>query len=299
MKSFFQRIITSLLIFFPHLCFSQFIEGRYNIRLANGRVLEAEALSFKNNGCKIQTWQLNYNLNQLWDIKRVPGTTNRYYIFNVGANKVLDADASTVNKNGCKVQLWDHIPANNNQQWILQSTAAGKFTLRNAASSGDKVLNIAGAVLTRAGIAVELADNSNSEAQKWSFVKSYDSAVVAANFVDLRLNQSALKTQAPNGNDRGFCTYFGNTAALEAAYKKRGFGEQDLSEEYFSIVAKTNWLHARWDEITSSNYPENQIGGLQGGGQIQLLMKGLKIPLERDVPYKSTFILPALPNPLT
>jgi Ricin-type beta-trefoil lectin domain-like len=282
-----------LLILSTGIAKSQLSEGRYFIELSNGNVLEAEGGSFKNNGAKTQIWQRYHALNQLWDVKRVPGEANKYYILNVGGNKALDALDRDVNTNGCKVQLWQHYPGNLNQKWIIQPGTGKQYTVRCAASTSNKVLDVTGGVIDRGGAAIQLWDNLNRPNQLWKFTRSYDSAIVQNNFVDLRLNQSALKRQVTTaGIDRGYCTYFGNIAALEAAYKKRGYGELDLSEEFFSLVAKVMYLHPYWNEITGSNYRENQLGQSQGGGSMGWFKTGLKIPLESVMPFDHTFANP-------
>ena len=82
-------------------------------------------------------------------------------------------------------------------------------------------------------------------------------------------------------------------AALEAAYKKRGYGELDLSEEFFSIMSKVMYLEPYWDRVTGSNVRENQMGSTQGGGSIFWFTNGLKLPLERDVPFRPSYPAPA------
>lgn len=106
-------------------------------------------------------------------------------------------------------------------------------------------------------------------------------------FTDLRGNQTTYKNQTKPISDRGGCTYFASIAALEAAYKKRGHGEIDLSEEFMAIASKMYYLHPKWNEITDAKYRESQFAGTQGGGSISILSSGLKIPLEAEVPYGS------------
>jgi len=52
--------------------------------------------------------------------------------------------------------------------------------------------------------------------------------------VDLRSQQTALRNQG----DRNTCQTFGATAALEAAYKRAGFGDLNLSEQFLNHVGK-------------------------------------------------------------
>lgn len=256
--------------------------GRYYMRLANGRALEAEANTYQNDGCKVQIWNQYFCLNQLWDVTDAGG--GRFYIKNVGANKNLDAHEGTVNVNGGKVQLWQIYPANLNQKWVFQSLGGNRYTIRNAASTGNKVLDVTGGVIDRGGTAVQLWDCVNGTNQVWTLELSADKSVVSPNLVDLRGNSTPYKNQAVPA-ERGGCTYFGSLSALEAAYKKRGYGELNLSEEFMAIGAKMFYLHPNWSDIANANYRENQFAGTQGGGSIALLAQGLKIPNETVVPY--------------
>jgi hypothetical protein len=257
--------------------------GRYYLRLANGRALEAESNTFQNNGCKIQIWNLYHGLNQLWEIS--DAGNGRFYIKNVGANKNLDAQDVGVHTNGCKVQLWQSYPANVNQQWIFQPLGANRFTIRCAASNSNKVLDVTGGIIDRGGTAVQLWDAVNGTNQVWNLERANDQAIVSNNLVDLRGNQTPYRSQILPAGERGGCTYFGSIAALEAAYKKRGYGELDLSEEFMAICSKMMYLHPYWPDISHANYRENQFAGTQGGGSIAILAAGLSIPQETVVPY--------------
>ena len=254
--------------------------GRYYIRLANGRALEAEGNTFKNNGCKIQIWSLYRGLNQLWEVSNAPG--GRFYLKNVGANKNLDAHDATVHNNGGKVQLWQPYPANVNQQWIFQPLGGNRYTIRCAASSSNKVLDVTGHVIDRGGSAVQLWDALNGANQVWTLELATDKAIVTDNMVDLRGNQTPLRSQG----GRGTCTYFGAVAALEAAYKRAGYGNLDLSEEFAAIMYKVLYIHQTWADIRHSDYRENQFGGTQGGGTLKWFLTGFKIPFETNVPYR-------------
>lgn len=256
--------------------------GRYYMRLANGHALEAESNTYQNNGCKVQIWNQYFGLNQLWDVTDAGG--GRFYIKNVGGNKALDAQDATVNNNGGKVQLWQTYPANLNQKWVFQSLGSNRYTIRNAASTGNKVLDVTGGVIDRGGTAVQLWDCVNGANQVWTLELAADKSVVADNLVDLRGNSTPYRNQAAPA-ERGGCTYFGSLSALEAAYKKRGYGDLDLSEEFMAIGAKMFYLHPYWSDISTANFRENQFAGTQGGGSIALLAQGLKIPSETVVPY--------------
>ncbi len=267
-------------------------EGRYMIKLNNGRVLEAESGSYNTDGARVQIWLPYYALNQLWDLKSAGA--GKYYLVNVASGKALKVNLTAGMRNGSPVQLWPQESSSEETKWIIQLAGNQKYTIRSAAAgTNNKVLDVAGAVIDRGGSPIQLWDNLNGVNQTWSFTRSYDSAAVSANLVDLSLNQSPFKHQAPSF-ERGLCTYFGSIAVLEAAYKKRGYGELDLSEEYFSIMAKVMYLEPYWDRVTTSNFRENQFATTQGGGSVFWFTSGLKIPTEADVAFRPS--LPVPPN---
>ncbi len=255
-------------------------EGRYYIQLSTGRALESASEGFKTNGAKIQTWKLYRGLNQLWEVK--PAVSGAFYLFNVGGSRALDAHDVNVDRNGCRVQLYDFYPSNRNQQWLLQPLGSGRYSIRCAASRSNKVLQIKDNVIDRSGEA-ELADFLGTPGQIWTFTPASDAAIVRSNFVDLRPNQTPIKDQG----SRGSCTYFGATAALEAAYKKAGYGDVNLSEEFWSIMGKALYIHPIWADIADANYRENQFSGTQGGGSTLWYKNGFRIPQESDVPYRT------------
>ena len=108
------------------------------------------------------------------------------------------------------------------------------------------------------------------------------------NFVDLRPQQSSLKDQG----SRTTCIVFAGVAALEASYKRLGYGELDLSEEFINFTRKGFYLHPKWNEILERGEDalETQLGSTGGGGGVGVaaeLSKGFKIPLESVMPYQS------------
>lgn len=258
------------------------MEGRYYIQLSSGRALEASSDTFRANASKIQTWKLYRGLNQLWEVRRA--ASGAFYLFNVGAGgRTLDAHDADVDRNGGRVQLYDLYPENRNQQWILQPIGGRRYAIRCAASQGNKVIQIKGDTLDRSGEA-ELSDYVAAASQVWTFTPATDEAIVCPGLVDLRPNQTPMKHQG----GRGSCTYFGATAALEAAYKKAGYGNVDLSEEFWSFMGKALYIHPEWPDILGANYRENQFAGTQGGGSLLWYGYGFRLPLEADVPYRDT-----------
>lgn len=107
-------------------------------------------------------------------------------------------------------------------------------------------------------------------------------------YVDLRPQQSALKNQ---GN-RTTCIVFAAVAGLEASYKRIGYGELDLSEEFINFTRKAFYLHPIWDDYLDAGEDprETQLGSSGGGGGtgvIAELGQGFKIPQEDVMEYKS------------
>lgn len=108
-------------------------------------------------------------------------------------------------------------------------------------------------------------------------------------YVDLRPQQSSLKNQG----SRTTCIVFAGVAAVEAAYKKFGYGEVDLSEEFINFTRKAFYLHPIWTdhETDGVNRRETQLGSSGGGGGVGVvaeLTKSHKIPLEEVMPYQNS-----------
>lgn len=108
---------------------------------------------------------------------------------------------------------------------------------------------------------------------------SSSSAPAATTRVDLRSNQTegepiaSESISAPtlrNQGARTTCITFAATAALEAAYKREGYGNLDLSEEFINYFGKVNWLHPDWPAIEAqgANFCEGQMGFTGGGGSV-------------------------------
>lgn len=261
---------------------SEIAAGRYYIQGASGHVLEASANTYKANGATIQSHALTRTLNQLWEISRmVPG---EYRLLNVGGGRVLDAHDADVDRNGGRLQLYDAYPDNRNQRWAFRDLGAGRHALRCVASRTNKVVQA-----DVAATPARLQDYAGAAGQIWMLRPARDVAIVRPSLVDLRANQSPVKDQA----GRGACTYFGATAALEAAYKKAGQGDLNLSEEFWSVMAKAICIHPIWSDIRDADYRENQFAGTQGGGGLVWYAEGFRIPLESDVPYRPVDYVPA------
>jgi hypothetical protein len=107
--------------------------------------------------------------------------------------------------------------------------------------------------------------------------------------VDLRSKQTPLKNQG----GRTTCISFAAIAAIEAAYKRAGYGDLDLSEEFLNYFHKSFYLHPKWNDIVrkGNDPPENQLGFTGGGGGVGRLKHsrdGLLIPLEQKMPYRTS-----------
>jgi len=113
--------------------------------------------------------------------------------------------------------------------------------------------------------------------------------VLTDDFVDLRPQQSSLKNQG----GRTTCIVFAGIAATEAAYKRLGYGELDLSEEFNNFTRKSFYLHPIWSDYDVPDgvqKRETQLGHFGGGGGtgvVAILASGFKVPLEEVMPYQS------------
>ncbi|MBV9987655.1 MAG: C1 family peptidase [Chitinophagaceae bacterium] len=107
-------------------------------------------------------------------------------------------------------------------------------------------------------------------------------------YVNLIPQQTPLRNQG----GRTTCITFASLAALEAAYKRAGYGDIDLSEQFLNYLGKTFWLDPKWNDILArgEDGKEAQVGAY-GGGQavsyIRGLASGLKVPEEAAMPYVS------------
>src|SRR6516225_5587964 len=111
-------------------------------------------------------------------------------------------------------------------------------------------------------------------------------ALARPSYVDLSPNQTPLKKQG----GRTTCIVFASIAALEAAYKRAGFGELDLSEEFLNHFGKMMWLHPKWSEVAAkgADAEETQVGAFAGGNGVNYLERlanGLRVPTEATMPY--------------
>ena len=107
-------------------------EGRYLIKLGNGRVLEAESNTYKNDGAKVQIWLPYYALNQLWDLKSAGA--GKYYFINVASGKTLKVNTTKGIHNGSLVQTWPQSSTSEETKWFIQSAGNQKYTIRSAAN---------------------------------------------------------------------------------------------------------------------------------------------------------------------
>jgi len=109
------------------------------------------------------------------------------------------------------------------------------------------------------------------------------------NFVNLAANQTPIRNQGR----RNTCITFGAMAALEAAYNRAGYGQLDLSEQFLNHLGKMTWLHTKWDEVVAKGEDgsEGQVGAFGGGNgaaYVEQLAKGMKVPEESALPYRTT-----------
>lgn len=143
--------------------------GRYYLKLANGKALDADRPNTYNNSCRVQIWDfVAGSSNQQWDLepvmeggRAVPGV---YQIYCVASGKALDAHRPGANSNGGRVQLWDRVADAPNQQWVLGSVS-GKWKV--TARPGNKVLDVTGARTETNGTDVQLWEYLGGANQQW------------------------------------------------------------------------------------------------------------------------------------
>ncbi len=95
--------------------------------------------------------------------------------------------------------------------------------------------------------------------------------------VDLRDQQTPIRNQG----GRGTCFVHSTVAALEAALKRVGYGDLDLSEDAFTYFIKVFWMNTEAGKVAGAT--ENQVGGTDGGSAAEnmaYLMGGLAVPEE-------------------
>ena len=105
-------------------------------------------------------------------------------------------------------------------------------------------------------------------------------------YVDLRPRQTPIRWQG----SRTTCIVFAGVAALEASYKRFGYGDLDLSEEFINFSRKSFYLHPIWQDHLDKGVTarETQLGSTGGGGGVGVvaeLGKAYKLPLENVMPY--------------
>ena len=110
---------------------------------------------------------------QLWTFRRAGSVTEEgqerpyYMIRSALSGKNLDSSAGT--ENGTRPYLWTPEDNNRNQEWFVESTEDGYYTL-SPRSASDKCLGVAGTVM-RAGAAVQL-DQPGGSNQKWTLTET-------------------------------------------------------------------------------------------------------------------------------
>ncbi|MCE9532879.1 MAG: C1 family peptidase [Planctomycetes bacterium] len=95
------------------------------------------------------------------------------------------------------------------------------------------------------------------------------------------------QTRYKDQGERGTCIAHSTLAALEAAYKRAGHGDLDLSEEFFIQMTKNFWLDPKQPD--SATRAENRLSSHQGGhgaGYVRYLAQGFAVPAEADLGYR-------------
>lgn len=104
--------------------------------------------------------------------------------------------------------------------------------------------------------------------------------------VDLWDQQSPVADQ----DRRGTCVAHSTVAALEAAYKRAGYEDLDLSEEFTVYATKMFWLEPNPSSraFATENKPAFLPGGF-GAGYVHQMAAGFAVPTEADMPYRANY----------
>lgn len=110
----------------------------------------------------------------------------------------------------------------------------------------------------------------------------------------LRVSLAAQQTPVRNQGVRGTCSAFAAVAGLEAAHKRNGHGDLDLSEEFVAYAGKLMWVDVQWTRVVQrgTDRPENFLAaatGSTGTFLVEMLGSGFATPTERDLPYRESY----------
>jgi hypothetical protein len=122
--------------------------------------------------------------------------------------------------------------------------------------------------------------------------------VQAAGRTPVRVDLRGAQTPIQNQGNRRTCTKFATVAALEAAYRRAGYKDLKLSEEFAAYLEKMLWLDPQTGG--GADTMENQAGGWGGGNGLEVLRswtRGLAIPEARAMPYRpGGYVMPPQEN---
>ncbi len=114
-------------------------------------------------------------------------------------------------------------------------------------------------------------------------------ACASALSAQTRVDHAVWQTPLQNQGSRTTCIAFSATAALEARYKRAGYGDLNLSEEFVNYVGKMMWLHPYWADINTADETESQLAATGGGGGVghaHNMVHWMKVPAETAMPYR-------------
>ncbi|HYF26962.1 MAG TPA: hypothetical protein VD931_14560 [Baekduia sp.] len=178
------------------------------------------------------------------------------------------------------VALGRHVLTSEIQRLRIEFTPAGSdvWQLDRAAVSARSVTGARTIVSTGSSLRTMSASSP-------SVVLPFTGHTVAARpaRVDLRPYQTAYKSQG----GRYTCGTFSTAAAIEAAYKRQGYGDLDLSEEFLGWTSKMFWLSDP-SKVPTAAATENQVGAFAGGNGARFLnslQNNVRAPLEGTMPY--------------
>jgi hypothetical protein len=238
-------------------------DGIYYIKLANGKVLDADAGQVHTNGCKIQIWDNVGGVNQKWEIKK-DHSNGTFTIKSLASGKFLDIHAGDVSRDGGKVQLWDRVPGNKNQNFVFTDRGSSRYTIHCASCNTSKpeelkfnmikVLDVTGRNIGTNGTPIITWGyfNDNRDNQIWYLERASDSNVPPSSgrkvLIDIDLNYIAVAEASRDKIDNDDC--------------RRVFGE----------------IKAELYEIDNNNQPERLIPSYNSGTSHLFIEKNFDKP---------------------
>ncbi|MGH2869443.1 MAG: ricin-type beta-trefoil lectin domain protein [Solirubrobacteraceae bacterium] len=161
---------------------------------ANGKCLDADTRTIGADATKVQLWQCNGSLQQLWYVDTNSAQTGGT-VRSALSGRCLDADTRTIGSNGTTVQLWD-CNRSSQQLWYGQGNAVINALRLQALDADTRTLSTDGTV-------VQLWQPNQQPQQQW-FLKrvtgTINSSSTAVTVRPGRAHTSTISWSAPTAD---------------------------------------------------------------------------------------------------